>query len=70
MPPIQFAEGEKHFTAANQERVDIVRQIPGLVALVILFMEGFVAGLYRQRYASTPRQSLHFHSRRVLGTDL
>ncbi|MEC7400624.1 MAG: alpha/beta hydrolase, partial [Verrucomicrobiota bacterium] len=33
MPPIQFAEGEKHFTAANQERVDIVRQIPGLVAL-------------------------------------
>ena len=33
LPPIQFAEGEKHFTAANQERVDIVKQIPGLVAL-------------------------------------
>ena len=33
LPPIPFAEGEKHFTEANQERVDIVKQIPGLVAL-------------------------------------
>jgi hypothetical protein len=33
LPPIQFAEGDKHFPAANQERVDIVKQIPGLVAL-------------------------------------
>ena len=33
LPPIQFAKGDKHFPAANQVRVDIVRQIPGLVAL-------------------------------------
>jgi len=33
LPPIQFAEGEKRFTAVNQKRVDIVKQIPGLVAL-------------------------------------
>ena len=33
LPPIQFVGGEKRFTAANQERVDLVRQIPGLVAL-------------------------------------
>ena len=33
LPPIQFARGDKHFPAANQERVDIVKQIPGLVAL-------------------------------------
>ena len=33
LPPIQFAGGEKRFTAANQERVDVVREIPGLVAL-------------------------------------
>ena len=32
-PPIQFEGGDAHFTAANQERVDVVRQIPGLVAL-------------------------------------
>ena len=31
--PIQCARGDKHFPAANQERVDIVKQIPGLVAL-------------------------------------
>lgn len=33
LPPIQFEGGEAHFTAANQERIDLVRQIPGLVAL-------------------------------------
>ena len=33
LPPIQFVEGDTRFTAANQERVDLVRQIPGLVAL-------------------------------------
>ena len=33
LPPIQFAKGDKNFAALNQERVDIVRQIPGLVAL-------------------------------------
>ena len=33
LPPIQFAGGEKRFTTANQKRVDIVKQIPGLVAL-------------------------------------
>ncbi len=33
LPPIQFAESDTRFTAANQERVDLVTQIPGLVAL-------------------------------------
>ena len=33
LPPIQFAGGEKRFTTANQKRVDVVRQISGLVAL-------------------------------------
>jgi hypothetical protein len=33
LPPIQFVGGDTRFTAANQERVDLVRQIPGLVAL-------------------------------------
>ena len=33
LPPIQFAEDDTRFTAANQKRVDLVRQIPGLVAL-------------------------------------
>ena len=33
LPPIQFVEGDTRFAAANQERVDLVRQIPGLVAL-------------------------------------
>ena len=33
LPPIQFAAGETDFTAANTERVDRVKQIPGLVAL-------------------------------------
>ena len=33
LPPIQFVGGDTHFTTANQERVDLVRQIPGLVAL-------------------------------------
>jgi hypothetical protein len=33
LPPIQFAGGETQFNAANQERVDRVKQIPGLVAL-------------------------------------
>ena len=32
-PPIPFQEGETGFTTANQERVDLVTQIPGLVAL-------------------------------------
>jgi len=32
-PPIQFVEGDTRFAAANQERIDLVRQIPGLVAL-------------------------------------
>ena len=33
LPPIQFAGDDARFTAANQERVDLVKQIPGLVAL-------------------------------------
>ena len=33
LPPIQFVKGDKNFAALNQERVDLVRQIPGLVAL-------------------------------------
>lgn len=33
MPPIQFAGGDSQFTEANQERVDLVKQFPGLVAL-------------------------------------
>ena len=33
LPPIQLVAGDKSFIAANQERVDLVRQIPGLVAL-------------------------------------
>ena len=33
LPPIRFVGGDTRFTAANQERVDLVRQIPGLVAL-------------------------------------
>ena len=33
IPPIRFVGGEKHFTSSNQERVDVVKQIPGLVAL-------------------------------------
>ena len=33
LPPIQFVGGDTRFAAANQERVDVVRQIPGLVAL-------------------------------------
>ena len=33
LPPIQFEGGDTHFTAANQKRVDAVKQIPGLVAL-------------------------------------
>jgi len=33
LPPIQFVEGDADFTAANQERVDLVKEIPGLVAL-------------------------------------
>ena len=33
LPPIQFVKGDKNFAALNQERVDIVKQIPGLVAL-------------------------------------
>ena len=33
LPPIQFAGGESAFTTANKERVDRVKQIPGLVAL-------------------------------------
>lgn len=33
LPPIQFAGGETQFTAANQERVNRVKEIPGLVAL-------------------------------------
>jgi hypothetical protein len=33
LPPIQFVEGDTRFAAANQERVDLVTQIPGLVAL-------------------------------------
>lgn len=32
-PPIQFVEDDTRFAAANQERVDLVTQIPGLVAL-------------------------------------
>ena len=33
LPPIQFGGGDSRFTAANRERVDLVKQIPGLVAL-------------------------------------
>ena len=33
LPPIQFAGGDTRFTTVNQERVDLVKQIPGLVAL-------------------------------------
>ena len=33
LPPIQFGGGDTRFAAANQVRVDVVRQIPGLVAL-------------------------------------
>ena len=33
LPPIQFNGGDARFTAANRERVDVVPQIPGLVAL-------------------------------------
>ena len=33
LPPIQFVGGDTRFTDANQKRVDLVRQIPGLVAL-------------------------------------
>ena len=33
LPPIQFVGGDARFIAANQERVDLVTQIPGLVAL-------------------------------------
>lgn len=39
LPPIQFVGGDTRFTAANQERVDLVRQIPGLVALLEEFVE-------------------------------
>ena len=33
LPAIQFVGGDTRFTAANQERVDLVTQLPGLVAL-------------------------------------
>ena len=33
LPPIQFVEGDTRFTEANQERVALVTQIPGLIAL-------------------------------------
>ena len=51
LPPIQFAEGEERFTAVNQKRVDIVKQIPGLVALWD-FVQGAIRG--RRKIHSFP----------------